>query len=362
MMGPFEYMAGEFEQVVYNHDARTGLRAIIAIHSTALGPALGGTRFYPYASEADGLRDVLRLARGMTYKAAAAGLDLGGGKAVILGDPRTDRSEALLRAYGRFVDALGGRYVTAEDVGTTTDDMDLIARETAYVTGRSASHAGSSGDPSEMTAFGVYHGLRAVAATLWGEEALGGRHVVVQGVGKVGARVCRLLARDGARLTVADVDAQAARDVALEVGGTVADPGKVHAIPCDVFSPCALGAVVNDETLPELACAAVAGAANNVLERPEHGAALHAAGIVYAPDYVINAGGVINIADELSGGYSPERARGAAARIYDRVRELLEHSAAEDAPPSELADRMAAERIRSIGRLTSIRIRPTVRA
>jgi leucine dehydrogenase len=362
MMGPFEHMAGEFEQVVYNHDPASGLRAIIAIHSTALGPALGGTRFYPFATEQDALRDVLRLARGMTYKAAAAGLDLGGGKAVIIGDPARDNSEALMRAYGRFVDSLGGRYVTAEDVGTTTADMDLIARETRFVTGRSPTWQGSSGDPSNMTAYGVYQGLRAVAETLWGSPDLAGRHVAVQGVGKVGSALCRLLHGDGAKLTVADVNAATARRVAADLGATVTDPAKVHSTPCDIFSPCALGAVVSDHTLPELACAAVAGAANNVLDRPDHGAALREAGILYAPDYVMNAGGIINISDELSGSYSEERARAATARIYDRVRTILARAEAEGLPTNVVADRMAEERIRVVGRLATIRIRPRVGA
>src|SRR6266702_9332 len=246
-MGAFELMGGEYEQVVYCHDHVSGLKAIIAIHSTALGPALGGTRFYPYATEADALRDVLRLARGMSYKAAVAGLDLGGGKAVIIGDPKRIKTEALLRAHGRFVESLGGRYITAEDVGTFSADMDLVARETRFVTGRSI-----------LTAYGVFKGMHAVAEELWQEHDLAGRHVVVQGVGKVGYELCRLLHEAGVRLTVADVDLDNVARAVGDFGAETADSTKVHAVACDIFAPCALGAVVDDDTLPELACAAVA--------------------------------------------------------------------------------------------------------
>ena len=361
-MGPFEMMTtspdGEpFEQVVYCADRRSGLRAIIAIHSTALGPALGGTRFYPFASEEDALRDVLRLARGMTYKAAAAGLDLGGGKAVIIGDPATLRSEALLRAYGRFVQSLGGRYVTAEDVGTTMDDMDLSARETGYVTGRSTIHGGG-GDPSLMTAHGVRQGKLAVAEELWGAPDLAGRHIAVQGVGKVGYLLCGMLHRDGARLTVADVNRDHVARAVAELGAEAVDPAKIHAVGCDVLAPCALGATVNDETLPELGCAAICGSANNVLERPDHGAALQRAGIVYAPDFLVNAGGIINIADEMGGGYNPDRARATTDGIFGRTRLVLRRAAETGTPSSEVAETMAETRMRDVSRLRLLRVRP----
>jgi glutamate dehydrogenase/leucine dehydrogenase len=347
-------MGEEFEQVVYCRHPASGLRAIIAIHSTALGPALGGVRFHPFATEEEALADVLRLARGMTYKSAAAGLDLGGGKAVLLGDPARDRSEPLLRAFGRFVDSLGGRYLTAEDVGSTTGDMDLIARETRFVTGRAAT-SGGGGDPSVMTAHGVRQGVLAVARHLWGSPDLSGRHVAVQGVGKVGWLLCELLHADGARLTVADTDPARAARAARELGAAVADPDRAHAVACDIFAPCALGAVVNDTTLPELACAAVCGAANNVLDRPDHDARLAGAGILYAPDYVVNAGGVINIADELSGAYNETRVRSAVERISGRLTAILGEAAATGRPPGAVADRVAVERIEAVSGLQRIR-------
>jgi leucine dehydrogenase len=359
-MGAFELMGGEYEQVVYNHDPASGLKAIIAIHSTTLGPALGGTRFYPYASEDDALTDVLRLARGMTFKAAAAGLNLGGGKAVVIGDPKRVKTEALLRAYGRFVESLGGRYITAEDVGTFTADMDLVALETRFVTGRSE-RDGGGGDPSINTAYGVLKGMEAIAAELWQQPDLAGRHVVVQGVGKVGSHLCRLLHQAGARLTVADLDLDHVAWAVKEFGADTVEPRKAHAVACDIFAPCALGAVVNDDTLPELKCAAIGGSANNVLARDEHGYALRQLGILYAPDYVINAGGLINVADELQG-YAPERARAKVEGIYGTLREVFHRAAAEGVPTSEAADRMAADRIRDVGRLRLIRVLPGVDA
>jgi leucine dehydrogenase len=357
-VGAFELMDGEFEQVVYNHDPASGLKAIVAIHSTALGPALGGTRFYPYASEEEALTDVLRLARGMSYKAAAAGLDLGGGKSVIIGDPKRIKSEALLRAHGRFVESLGGRYITAEDVGTYTSDMDVVARETRFVTGLSEAHGGA-GDPSIMTAFGVFTGMQAVAEELWKEHSLEGRHVVVQGVGKVGHELCRLLSQAGVRLTVADVDIDHVAAAVKEFSAETVEPEKVHATECDVLAPCALGAVVNDDTLPELKCAAIAGSANNVLARPEHGFALQKMGVLYAPDYVINSGGLINVADELRG-YSYERARARAEGIYGALRSIFHRATEEGIPTSEAADRVAEDRMREVSRLRLLRVLPGV--
>jgi leucine dehydrogenase len=357
-MGAFELMDGEFEQVVYNHDPASGLKAIIAIHSTALGPALGGTRFYPYATEDDALRDVLRLARGMSYKAAAAGLDLGGGKAVIVGDPKRIKSEALLRAHGRFVESLGGRYITAEDVGTFSADMDVVARETRFVTGCSVLNGGG-GDPSINTAYGVFKGMQAVAGELWRDPDLAGRHVVVQGVGKVGHELCRLLHEAGARLTVADVDLDNVARAVNDFGADTADPPKVHAVTCDIFAPCALGAVLNDDTLPELSCAAVAGSANNVLARPEHGRMLRELGILYAPDYVINAGGLVNVSDELRG-YNAERAKANVERIFDNLRLVFQRASDESIPTSEAADRIAEERMRAVSRVQLLRVLPNL--
>ena len=360
-MGPFEMMDAvdrtDYEQVVHCRDTRSGLRAIIAVHSTALGPALGGTRFWPYASEDDALLDVLRLARGMSYKAAAAGLDLGGGKAVIIGDPRTDRTEPLLRAYGRFVESLGGRYITAEDVGTTMADMDVIARETGFVTGRATVHGGG-GDPSVMTAHGVRQGMLAVAAHLWGGADLRGRHVAIQGIGKVGWLLAAMLHEEGARLTVADVNRDVTARAATELGAEVVDPAKIHATTCDILAPCALGAVVNDTTLPELSCTAICGSANNQLERPDHDLALAEAGTLYAPDFVVNAGGIINIADELAGGYSQARAMATTDGIKGRLAAVLRRSAESGVPPAQVAEHMAAERMADVGRLRLVRVHP----
>ena len=296
-MDVFDRIGGDdYEQVVFCHDRGTGLRAIVAVHSTRLGPALGGTRFYPYASEADGLEDVLRLARGMTYKAAAAGLHLGGGKAVIFGDPHRDKSEALLRAYARHVEALGGRYLTAEDVGTTQADMDIVRRETRFVTGVSR-ELGGSGDPSDATAYGVLWAMKALARRLWGDTSLVGRHVAVAGVGKVGRALVGHLAEERARVTVADVTPAAVEWAVTEVGAEAVAVEKIHAVECDIYSPCALGGVLNPGTIPELRCAAVVGSANNQLADDAASARLLAyAGGRYAPDLVVNAGGLINIA------------------------------------------------------------------
>ena len=351
-------MASGHEQVVFCADPQSGLRAVIAVYSTALGPALGGTRFFPYATEEEAVTDALALSKAMAYKNSLAGLDLGGGKAVIIGDPRTDKTEALLRAYGRFVESLGGRYITAEDVGTYIPDMDVVAQETRFVTGRSPANGGG-GDPSINTAYGVLKGMQAVAEELWNEHELAGRHVVVQGVGKVGGHLCQLLHQAGARLTVADVDLDNVARAVREFGADTVEPGKAHAVECDIFAPCALGAVVNDDTLPELKCAAIAGSANNVLARDEHGYALRQLGILYAPDYVVNAGGLINVADELQG-YSPERAKDKVEGVYGAVRDIIHRAKAEGIPTSEAADRIATDRMQDISRLRLIRVLPGV--
>jgi leucine dehydrogenase len=348
-MSVFAQLADDYEEVVFFHDAPSGLRAIVAIHSTALGPALGGTRFYPFATEEDALRDVLRLARGMTYKAAAAGLDLGGGKAVIIGDPQRDKSERMLRAYGRFIDSLGGRYVTAEDVGTSREDMDTVRRETRWVTGVSK-RLGGSGDPSPVTAYGVFRGLRACAEEGLGASSLEGVRVVIQGVGKVGYHLAKHLVEEGARVTVADVDVDAIARAVKDLGVDTAEPEKAHAVETEIFAPCALGGVIRDDTLPELKCRMVAGAANNQLDRPDHGDALADLGILYAPDFVINAGGLINVADELIG-YDRDRAMAKVEGIYRTLREVFQLSRLEGMTPADAATRVAEARMDGVSRV-----------
>jgi leucine dehydrogenase len=345
----FDQLGDQYEEVVFFHDPPTGLRAIVAIHSTRLGPALGGCRFYPFATEDEALRDVLRLAKGMTYKAAAAGLDLGGGKAVIIGDSKRIKTEELLRAYGRFIETLGGRYITAEDIGTARDDMDIIRRETRYVTGISP-ELGGSGDPSPVTAYGVYLGMIACAEEAWREQSLEGRRVAVQGVGKVGYHLVKHLAEAGASVVVSDVDVDTVARAVKDFGVETADPDKIHAEQCDIFAPCALGGIIRDDTLPELKCRIVAGSANNQLERAEHGEALHAAGILYAPDYVINAGGLINVADELQG-YNEKRAKARVKEVYRTLREIFNIARDRQISTASAADAFAEERIEKIGRV-----------
>jgi leucine dehydrogenase len=335
------------EQVAFAADDETGLRAIVAIHSTVLGPGLGGTRFYPFASEHDALVDVLRLAKGMAYKHAACGNDLGGAKAVIIGDPRTTRTDDLIRAYARLVDRLGGRYLTAEDVGTTQADMDLIRTVTPYVTGVSES-LGGSGDPSPATAWGVYHALRAVAERLWGDSSLDGRHVAISGIGKVGSALARHLAEVGCRLTLADVRLDAATALAEELGAGTVDPDAIHQVDCDVLSPCALGATINEHTIPALRCAAVCGCANNQLATEADGARLAAAGVLYAPDYVVNAGGVINIADELGPhGYNREHAWKRIETIHATLSRIFDVAEAQEITPAAAADPLAERRLKT---------------
>jgi valine dehydrogenase (NAD+) len=351
MDGPFSLLDGH-EQVVFGADAETGLRCIIAIYSTALGPALGGTRFFPYASEEEALVDVLRLSKAMAYKAAATGLDLGGGKGVILGDPHTDKSEALLRAYGRVVESLGGRYVTACDIGTYPADMSIVRRETRWATGHELAEGGS-GDSGVSTAQGVFAGLRACVERAFGDADLHGRHVAVQGVGKVGGRLAELLHAAGAKLTVTDIDEASLAVCADELGAEVVAPDEIHAVDADVFSPNALGGVLNDETIPEVAARVIAGGANNqLLDEVRHATMLNERGILYAPDFVINAGGLIQVADELhEGGFSPDRISHRVEQIADRLHEIFDYADAEGVQIFEAADRVAERRMARVGRL-----------
>jgi valine dehydrogenase (NAD+) len=342
------------EQVVYCSDDATGLRAIIAIYSTALGPALGGTRFYPYASEDAALEDVLNLSKGMAYKAALAGLDLGGGKAVIIGDPDVIKSEALLRAYGRFVQSLNGRYYTACDIGTFSEDMDLVARECRFVTGRTVEHGGA-GDSSVLTAFGVYQGMRASADVAWGSSSLAGKRVGVAGVGKVGHHLVEHLLADGAEVVVTDVNERAIERVRRphpEVD-VVDDTDALVRADIDVYAPCALGGAISDEVVDVLRAKVICGGANNQLEHEGIEKLLDARGILYAPDYCVNSGGLIQVADELEG-FSFERARARAARIFDITRDVFELAAGEGVPAAVAADRLAERRMNEVGRLRGV--------
>ena len=344
------------EQVLFCNDAATGLRAIVAIHSTALGPALGGTRFYPYASTADALADVLDLSRGMSYKAALAGLDLGGGKAVIIGDPTSLKSEALLRAYGRFVQSLSGRYYTACDVGTFSPDMDDIARECSFVTGRSVSHGGA-GDSSVLTAYGVWQGMRAAAAFAWGSPSLEGRTVGVAGVGKVGRHLVGHLVEEGASVVITDVSPEAVDRVRAEHPAVRAVPSAEALVAerLDVYAPCAMGGALTDEVVEVLSAKIVCGAANNQLAHPGIEKALAERGIVYAPDYCVNSGGLIQVADELDpAGFSFDRAKQRASGIYDTTYAVFELAASDGVPPAIAADRLAERRMRDVGRLRGI--------
>jgi valine dehydrogenase (NAD+) len=347
--GVFAELEGH-EQVVFCADEASGLRAIVAIHSTALGPALGGTRFYPYVDEAAALTDVLRLSQGMSYKAALAGLDLGGGKAVIIGDPHTQKSEALLRAYGRFVQSLRGRYLTACDVGTYSEDMDVIARECDFVTGRTVAHGGA-GDSSVLTAYGVFQGMRAAASVVWGSASLAGRTVGVAGVGKVGHHLVEHLLEDGAAVVATDVSVEALERVTrvhpeVRVVPTADD---LVAEAIDVYAPCALGGALTDEVVSALRARVVCGAANNQLAHEGIEKQLADAGILYAPDYCVNSGGLIQVADELEG-FNFDRAKQRAAGIFETTREVFRIAETEGVPPAVAADRIAERRMATIGR------------
>ena len=348
----FEYLEKyDYEQLVICQDQTSGLKAIICIHDTTLGPALGGTRMWNYDCEEDAILDALRLARGMTYKNAAAGLNLGGGKTVIIGDSRTQKSEELFRAFGRYVQSLNGRYITAEDVGTTVRDMDWVHLETEFVTGVSAS-SGASGDPSPMTARGVWRGMKAAAKEAYGSDSLNGKTIAIQGLGHVGYYLARHLHEEGAKLIVTDIHDDVIKRVVDEMGATVVGCEEIFGVEADIFAPCAMGAVINDVTIPQFKFKVIAGAANNVLKEERHGDRLHELGIIYAPDYVINSGGVINVADELEG-YNYERALAKVELVYDNVAKVLEIAKRDNIPTYKAADRMAEERIEKIGRVRS---------
>jgi valine dehydrogenase (NAD+) len=345
------------EEVVFCQDRHTGLKAVISIYSTALGPALGGTRFYPYPTEEAALADVLQLSRAMAYKNALAGLDLGGGKAVIWGDPAQLKTEALLRAYGRFVQSLGGRYYTACDVGTYVADMDVVARETRFVTGRSVEHGGA-GDSSILTAWGVFQGMRAAAEHTWGRPTLAGRRVGIAGLGKVGKWLAGHLIEDGASVVATDVNPAAlewARATFPQID-LVADTEALITSDIDVYAPCALGGALDDHTVGVLRAKVVTGGANNQLAHPGIEKLLEDRGVLYTPDYVVNAGGVIQVADEIEG-FNFERAKLRATGIFDTTRRILRLAADEGVPPAVAADRLAERRMAEVGRLRSIYLR-----
>ena len=332
------------EQLVICNDASAGYRGIIAVHSTTLGPALGGTRFLQYASDEEAIVDALRLARGMTYKNAVAGLNLGGGKSVIIGNNKTADREMIFRAHGRFVESLGGRYITAEDVGTSTADMDFVHMETKNVSGL----AGRSGDPSPVTAHGVFRAIQASARERWGSDDLSTRTVSVQGAGHVGYYLAKELHEAGAKLVVTDIDVERVKQVVAEFGARSVAPEEIYGVQADVFAPCALGGIINDVTIPQLACEIVAGGANNVLLEERHGVVLEERGILYAPDYVANAGGVINVYSELAG-WSSARAFRKADEIYDTILKVFAIAKHDNVPTYVAADRLAEQRIKAVG-------------
>lgn len=352
-MGTFEMISkhGDHEEVIYCHDKDVGLKAIIAIHNTALGPALGGTRMWNYTTEEEALTDVLRLSRGMTYKAAAAGLNLGGGKAVIIGDPKTQKSEGLFRAFGQFVNSLNGKYITAEDVGTNVKDMEYIFMETPWVTGIPEDFGGS-GDPSPYTAHGVLMGIKAAAHEKFGSDSLIGKRIAVQGLGNVGSNLVKYLVEEGAQVIVTDLDMARVTECQTKFGKKieVAAIDDILFTPCDILAPCAMGAVVNDQTIRKLKCQAIAGGANNQLAEPRHGDQLRELGILYAPDYVVNAGGLMNVFVELEG-YSPERAFEKTRKVYDNVKKVFEIAKSEGIGTHRAADMLAEKRMKEIGRL-----------
>jgi leucine dehydrogenase len=334
------------EQLVVVSDAGSGLKAIIAIHDTTLGPACGGTRIWPYKSEQEAIWDALRLSRAMTYKSAAADLPLGGGKGVIIADSHTQKTEALVRAYGRFVDTLGGRYLTTTDVGSTGRDMEYIKQETDHVVGLPVT-SGGSGDTSIMTGLGIYMGMKACAKETWGNDSLRGKVVAMQGFGKVATHTAHHLMKEDATLVVTDVF-DGALDRARDRGLKVVKPDEIYGLDCDIFAPCALGGVINPETIPQLKCKVIAGGANNQLLSDTDGEALHRLGILYGPDYILNSGGIINVESEISGIYNADRAREKTERVYEIIERVISISKNEEIPTAKAADRLAEERLKSV--------------
>ncbi|HEV8538014.1 MAG TPA: Glu/Leu/Phe/Val dehydrogenase [Bacteroidota bacterium] len=343
----------DHEQVIFCSDKTSKLRGIIAIHSTTLGPSLGGARMWMYDSDEDALHDALRLSRGMTYKAAVAGLNLGGGKAVIIGDPNKDKHEALFRSYGRFVEGLAGRYITAEDVGTSVRDMEWVRMETKYVTGIDRA-LGGSGDPSPATGFGVYQGMKAAMYELTGNDSMKGKKIAVQGAGHVASHVCDHLAKEGAKIFITDIYEEKAKTIVERAKAKYVPPDEIYDVDADVFCPCALGSILNDQTIPRLKVKIVAGGANNQLaDEQKHGQMLIKRGILYAPDYAINAGGLISVANELEG-YPHERALKQAEGIYDTIRRIFEIAKKEEIPTYEASNRLAEERILRLGHIRTM--------
>jgi leucine dehydrogenase len=341
------------EQVIYCSNKESGLKAIIAIHDTTLGPAIGGTRMLNYSSDEDALKDVLRLSRGMTYKAAVAGLNLGGGNSVIIGDPNIDKREMLFRTFGKFIDGLGGRYITAEDVGTNVRDMEYVRMETKYATGISKS-LGGSGDPSPVTAYGVYIGMKACANEKWGNDSLRGRKIAVQGAGQLARFLCEHLYNEGAEIYITDIHEDKLKRVLESVKAHVVKPEEIYELDVDIFSPSALGGIINDETIEKFKCQIIAGGANNQLEdEDKHGKMLLEKDILYAPDYVINSGGLINVANELEG-YRQDRAMKQAETIYDIVKSIISISKEQQIPTHSASNQRAEERLRRIGNISKI--------
>lgn len=340
---------GNHEQVIFCYDKDTGLKGIIAIHNTTLGPALGGTRMWNYANEEDALIDVLRLSEGMTYKAAAAGLNLGGGKAVIIGDPKKEKSEGLFRAFGMYINSLNGRYITAEDVGTTVKDMEQVYMETPWVTGIPKG-LGGSGDPSPYTAHGVLMAIKASCKEKLSADNLKGVRIAVQGLGHVGSNLVKYLSDEGAQITVADIDPEKVAEIANVFECETVAPENIHKVECDVYAPCAMGAIINDKTIPDLRCKIVAGGANNMLAETRHGDALREMGILYAPDFVANAGGLMNVFAELEG-YSVERALERTTSVYDNMMRVFAVAKRDNCSTYDAAFKMASERLVTMGRL-----------
>lgn len=337
------------EQLLYRHDRQSGLKAFIAIHDTTLGPAAGGCRMWDYDTELDAQKDVLRLSRGMSFKNAVAGLELGGGKAVIMGNSRTGKSEALFRAFGRMIDSLGGKYISAEDVGITVGDMEIAAEETPYVAGLTKGE-NASGDPSPATATGVFLGIKSALKHKLGTGSLDGLTIAVQGVGHVGYHLCRHLHEAGARLVVSDINRESLDRVAQEFAAEIIAPDQIISVKADVLSPCALGATVNDDSIERITARIIAGSANNQLARDDHGQALMDRGILYAPDYVINAGGIINVAAETRGAYDVNWVNAKVDQIYDTLKIIFDRSDAEDRPTNRIADQLANEIIEKAGK------------